>query len=183
MSILEKTISIVREAEHLVIGPWFRSRWRPLESTLDAVVHVPWFLIAGAQERLALFGFALVLVPIWWCILAVAILVAGTNSAAATHSFQGWIIAALLAAGSVIFRLPSRPIRLSRRLSQVSRLASHIRSLAEDEATIKLLQSSVATLDSAASQRITRINWLLGIFWAGLIWVALDYPRFHGQVN
>jgi hypothetical protein len=172
MSIFEETVSIVREAEHLVIGPRVKSRWKPVESTLDAVVHVPWFLMVGVQERLATFGFGLFLVPIWWGILAVIMWLTGGSSAGNLHSSNGWIVAGLMATGSVIFRLPSRSTRLGIRPPQVARLAAHIKSVAPDEATIKLLQSGVATLDSAASARITRINWLLGICWAGLVWAA-----------
>ncbi|QNK03466.1 hypothetical protein [Dyella telluris] len=172
MSIFEETVSIVREAEHLVIGPRVKSRWKPVESTLDAVVHVPWFLMVGFQERLATFGFGLFLVPIWWGILAVIMWLTGGGSAGNLHSSNGWIVAGLMATGSVIFRLPSRSTRLGIRPPQVARLAAHIKSVAPDEATIKLLQSGVATLDSAASARITRINWLLGICWAGLVWAA-----------
>ncbi|MGO4519009.1 hypothetical protein AB4076_00215 [Dyella sp. 2RAF44] len=172
MSVFEETVSIVREAEHLVIGPRVKSRWKPVEYTLDAVVHVPWFLMVGVQERLATFGFGLFLVPIWWGILAVIMWLTGGGSAGNLHSSNGWIVAGLMATGSLIFRLPSRSTRLGIRPSQVARLAAHIKSVAPDEATIKLLQSGVATLDSAASARITRINWLLGICWAGLVWAA-----------
>ncbi|PMQ06544.1 hypothetical protein DyAD56_03545 [Dyella sp. AD56] len=172
MSIFEETVSIVREAEHLVIGPRVKSRWKPVESTLDAVVHVPWFLMVGVQERLATFGFGLFLVPIWWGILAVIMWLTGGGSVGNLHTSNGWIVAGLMATGSVIFRLPSRSTRLGIRPPQVARLAAHIKSVAPDEATIKLLQSGVATLDSAASARITRINWLLGICWAGLVWAA-----------
>lgn len=172
MAIFEETVSIVREAEHLVIGPRVKSRWKPMESTLDAVVHVPWFLMVGVQERFATFGFGLFLVPIWWGILAIIMWFTGGGSAANLHSSNGWIVAGLMATGSVIFRLPSRSTRLGIRPPQVATLAAHIKSVASDEATIKLLQSGVATLDSAASARITRINWLLGICWAGLVWAA-----------
>lgn len=172
MAIFEEAVSIVREAEHLVIGPRVKSRWRPVESTLEAVVHVPWFLMVGVQERLATFGFGLFLVPIWWGILAIIMWLTGGGAAANLHSSNGWIVAGLMATGSVIFRLPSWSTRLGIRPPLVATLAAHIKSVAPDEATIKLLQSGVAALDSAASARITRINWLLGICWAGLVWAA-----------
>ncbi|MGO4702436.1 hypothetical protein [Dyella sp. 2RAB6] len=172
MGIFEETVSIVREAERLVIGPRVKSRWKSVETTLDAVVHVPWFLLVGVQERLATLGFGLFLVPVWWCILAAIIWVTGGGSPASFHSSDGWMVAGLMAAGSVIFRLPSRSTRLSIRPPQIASLAAHIHAIAADEATIKLLQSGVAALDSAANQRITRINWALGIGWAGLVWAA-----------
>jgi len=172
MSIFEDTVSIVREAERLVIGTRFRSRWRHVESTIDAIVHVPWFVLVGVQERLAMFGFALVLVPVWWCLIAALMWATGGGSAANFHSSQGWVVAALMATGSVLFRLPSRSTRLGIRPPQVAALATHIKSIAPDEATIKLLQAGVATLDAAATQRITRIQWLLGLCWAGLAWAT-----------
>jgi hypothetical protein len=172
MGIYEETVSIVREAERLVIGPRVKSRWASVETTLDAVVHVPWFLLAGVEERLATLGFGLFLVPVWWCILLAIMWVTGDRSPASFHSSDGWMVAGLMAAGSVIFRLPSRSIRLGIRPPQVASLAAHIHAIAADEATIKLLQSGVAALDSAAHQRITRINWALGIGWAGLVWAA-----------
>lgn len=172
MLIFEETVSIVRNAECLVIGPRIKSRWKSVEPTIDAVVHVPWFLLAGAREHLATFGFGLLLVPIWWCILVAIMWVTGGGSAANFHAPSGWVVAGLMATGSVLFPLPSRSARLSVRSQQVASLAEHIRSVAPDEATIRLLQSGVATLDSVASTRITRINWLLGICWAGLVWAA-----------
>lgn len=172
MSIFEETVSIVREAEHIVIGPRVKPRWKSAESTVDAVVHTPWFLLVGAQERFTTIVFGLFLVPVWWCILSALMLVTGAVSVTKVYSSNGWIVAGLMATGSVIFRLPSRSTRLSIRPLQVAQLAAYIKSIAPDEGTIKLLQSGVATLDSVASARITRINWLLGICWAGLVWAA-----------
>lgn len=172
MSIFEETVSIVRKAERIVIGPRVKSRWKSVEPTIDAVVHVPWFLLAGAREHLATFGFGLFLVPVWWCILVAIMWVAGGDSATNFHASDGWVVAGLMATGSVLFRLPSRSARMGVRPQQVASLAGHIRSVAPDEATIKLLQSGVAALDSVAITRITRINWLLGICWAGLVWTA-----------
>jgi hypothetical protein len=172
MSIFEEAVSIVREAECLVIGARLKPRWKPVEPTIDALVHVPWFLLAGARERLATFGIWLLLVPAWWCILIGIVWVTPGGPTASLHAPSGWVIAGLMATGSVLFPLPSRPGRLGVRSQQVASLAKHIRSVAPDEATIKLLQSGVAALGSVASTRITRINWLLGICWAGLVWVA-----------
>jgi hypothetical protein len=172
MSIFEETVSIVREAEYIVIGPRIKPRWKSAESTVDAVVHTPWFLLVGARERFTTFAFGLFLVPVWWCILSVIMWVTDGVSGPTLHSPNGWIVAGLMASGSVIFRLPSRSTRLSIRPLQVAQLATYIKSIAPDEVTIKLLQAGVATLDSAAGARITRINWLLGICWAGLVWAA-----------
>jgi len=172
MSIFEEAVSIVRKAERLVIGPRVKSRWESVEPTIDAVVHVPWFLLAGAREHLVTFGFGLFLVPVWWCILVAIMWVTGGGSAANLHASNSWVVAGLMATGSVLFGLPSRSARLGVRPQQVASLAEHIRSLAPDEGTIRLLQSGVAALDSAVNTRITRINWLLGICWAGLVWAA-----------
>lgn len=172
MSIFEETVSIVRKAERLVIGPRVKSRWASVEPTIDAVVHVPWFLLAGAREHIVTFGFGLFLVPVWWCILVAIMWVTGGGSAANLHASNSWIVAGLMATGSVLFGLPSRSSRLGVRPQQVASLAEHIRSLAPDESIIRLLQSGVAALDSAVNARITRINWLLGICWAGLVWAA-----------
>lgn len=171
MSIFEEAVSIVRKAECLVIEARLKSRWKSIEPTIDAVVHVPWFLLAGAREHLATFGFGLLLVPVWWCILVAIMWVTGGGSAN-LHAPSGWVVAGLMATGSVLFRLPSRSTRLGVRSQQVASLAEHIRSVAPDEATIRLLRSGVAALDSVVSTRIARINWLLGICWAGLVWAA-----------
>lgn len=172
MSIFEETVLVVREAERLVIGGRLKTRWRHAESALDAIVHVPWFILVGLQERLASFGFAVALVPVWWCILHALMWVTGSPSAADLRSSQEWIVAALLATGSVIFRLPSRSTRLGIRPPQIAQLASHIRSIASGEAPIKLLQSGVATMNAVWIQRITRISWMLGVYWGGLAWAA-----------
>lgn len=172
MSIFEETVSIVRKAELLVIGPRVKSRWKPIEPMIDAVVHVPWFLLGDIRVHLATFGFGLFLVPVWWCILVVIKWVTGGGSATNLHMSSSWVAAGLVATGSVLFRLPSRSAQLGIRPQQVTSLAAHIKSVAPDEATIKLLQSGVAALGSAASTQITRINWLLGICWAGLVWAA-----------
>lgn len=172
MSILEETVSIIREAERLVVGGRFKSRWKPVESTIDAFVHVPWFLLLGARQQLATFGFGLLLFPVWWCILLAVMWVTDEGAVANLQAPAGWIFSGLLATGSVLFPLPSRSARLGVRSQQVASLAEHIRSVAPDEATIKLLQSGLAALDSSVSTRISRINWLLGMCWAGLVWVA-----------
>jgi hypothetical protein len=182
MSIFEETVSLVGEAERLVIGGRLKSRWRHAESTLDAIVHVPWFILTGLQERLASFAFAAALVPVWWCILFAITLVPGGPSGADLRSSQGWIVAALLATGSVIFRLPSRSTRLGIRPPQIAQLAGHIRSIASGEASIKLLQSGVATLNAAWVQRITRIGWMLGVYWAGLVW-ATSHWIFETEIS
>lgn len=172
MTIFDEAVSIVREAECLVIGARLKPSWKSVEPMIDAVVQVPWFLLAGARERLATFGLGLLLVPAWWCILVAIVWVTPGGSAANLHAPSSWVIAGLMATGSLLFPLPSRSARLRVRSQQVVSLAEHIRSVAPDEATIKLLQSGVAALGSVASARITRINWLLGICWAGLVWVA-----------
>lgn len=172
MSIFDEAVSIAGKAECLVIGARLKPCWKSVEPTIDALVHVPWFLLEGARERLATFGFGLFLVPIWWCILVAILWVTGRGSVADLQSPSGWIIAGLMASSSVLSPLPSRPARLSVRSQHVASLAEHIRAVAPDEATIKLLQSWVAALDSVANTQITRINWLLGICWAGLVWVA-----------
>lgn len=172
MTIFEDTISIVREAEHLVIGARFKTRWRHVEPALDTIVRAPWFVLVGVQERLATFVFALFLVPAWWCLIAALMWATGGGSAVSLHTSQGWVIAGLMATGSVFFRLPSRSTRLGIRPPQIAALAAHIKSIAPDEATMKLLQTGVATLDAATTQRITRIQWLLGLCWAGLVWAT-----------
>ncbi len=172
MSIYEEAVSVVREAERLVIGGRLKTRWRHAESTLDAIVHVPWFILAGLQEKLASFAFAAVLVPVWWGILVAIMWATGDPSTADLRSSQGWIVAALLATGSVIFRLPSRSTRLGIRPPQIAQLASHIRSIASGEASIKLLQSGVAIMNAVWMQRITRIGWMLGVYWGGLVWAT-----------
>lgn len=172
MSIYEEAVSVVREAERLVIGGRLKTRWRHAESTLDAIVHVPWFILAGLQEKLASFAFAAVLVPVWWGILVAIMWATGDPSTADLRSSQGWIVAALLATGSVIFRLPSRSTRLGIRPPQIAQLASHIRSIASGEVSIKLLQSGVAIMNAVWMQRITRIGWMLGVYWGGLVWAT-----------
>lgn len=172
MSIFEETVSIVRRAEYLVIGPRIKSRWKSIEPMIDATLNVPWFLLVGAREYLTTFAFGLFLVPVWWCILVTLIWVTGQGSVANLHTSNGWVVASLMATGSILFRLPSRATRPGVRSEQVASLAAHIRSIAPDEATIKLLHAGVTALDSVASTRITRISWLLGICWAGLVWAA-----------
>lgn len=181
MSIYEEAVSVVREAERLVIGGRLKTRWRHAESTLDAIVHVPWFILAGLQEKLASFAFAAVLVPVWWGILVAIMWATGDPSTADLRSSQGWIVAALLATGSVIFRLPSRSTRLGIRPPQIAQLASHIRSIASGEASIKLLQSGVAIMNAVWMQRITRIGWMLGVYWGGLVW-ATSHWIFAAEV-
>ncbi|NYE30045.1 hypothetical protein HDE78_003013 [Rhodanobacter sp. K2T2] len=182
MSIFEETVSIIKTAERLVIGPRVKSRWASIESMIDAVVHVPWFLLIGIREHLATFGFGLFLVPVWWCILVAIMLVTGGNPAANLHASNGRVVAGLMAMGSVLFPLPSRSARLSARPQHVASLAAYIKSVAPDDASISLLQSGVAALDSVASMRITRINWLLGICWAGLVWAASQWV-FTAEVS
>ncbi|WP_266170164.1 hypothetical protein [Dyella subtropica] len=172
MSIFKETVSIVREAERLVIGTRIKTQWRHAESALDAIVHVPWFILVGLQEKIASFALALALIPAWWAVLFIVLLITSGSPAANLQSSQGWVVAALLAAGSVIFRLPSHFTHLGIRPKQTTQLAAHIRSIASDEATIKLLQSGISVMDAVNSQRITRINWILGVCWAGLVWAA-----------
>lgn len=182
MSIFEDAISIVREAEHLVIGTRIKSPWRRLEPTLDAIVHVPWFVLVGVQERFAMLGFALVLVPVWWCLIVALMWATGRGFEAANPS-QAWIVAALLAAGSVLFSLPSRSTGRGIRPAQVAALAKHIKAIATDEATLKLLQAGVAALDAAANHRITRIQWFLGLCWAGLAWATSHWVFATGVTD
>jgi hypothetical protein len=172
MSIYEDTASVIREAERLVIGSRLDTRWRHAKPTLDAIVHVPWFILAGLQERLASFALAAVLMPVWWCILLATTWLPGGPSGADLRSSHGLIVAALLATGSVIFRLPSHSTRFGIRPPQIAQLASHIRSIASGEASIKLLQSGVATMNAVWMQRITRIGWMLGVYWGGLVWAT-----------
>lgn len=172
MAIYEDTVSVIREAERLVIGGRLHMRWRHAESTLDAIVHVPWFILAGLQERLASFFLVAVLVPVWWCVLFAITWLPEGPSGADLRSSHGLIVAALLATGSVIFRLPSRSTRLGIRPPQIAQLASHIRSTAPGKESLALLQSGVAIMNATSVQRVTRIGWMLGVYWAGLIWAA-----------
>jgi hypothetical protein len=181
MSIFEEAVSVIREAERLVIGGRLKTRWRHAESTLDALVHAPWFILAGLQERLASFVFAVAIVPVWWGILVAIMWTTGGPPAVDLPSSQGWIVATLLATGSVMFRLPSRATSLGIRPPQIAQLASHIRSIASGEASIKLLQSGVATLTAVWMQQITRISWMLGVYWGGLVW-ATSHWIFETEV-
>jgi len=172
MSIFEDAVAVVREAERFVLGTKIHNVWRPLESTVDAVVHVVMFIVVGFQRRFQGFIFGLVLIPVWRGILWMLASIINRISGAPHSPEPGWIVAAVLAAGSIIFALPSRTACAGVLPSHIEKLAAHIQLKAPDEGRLKSLQSGVAVIDAVGAQRITRMNWFLGLCWAGLIWVT-----------
>lgn len=175
MSIFEQAVSVVRQAERIVIGSSLKSTHKHVVTAMDVLLHVPCFIVIGAQLRIAALAFGAFMIPVWWCVISVLMWATDKDGAPHLSANQSWVMAAIFAAGSVLFRLPSRSMRNGVSALHIDKLTAFIRELADDKATLELIQKGVATLDTAGLQRMTRINWLLGLYWGGLVWATAHW--------
>lgn len=172
MFVFEQAVSVITEAERVVIGSPLRATNKTLSMVLDALLHVPMFIIGGLQLRMTALFFGAVMMPVWWVLITLAMWVFGDAHTQVFLMHQGWIVAGVLATSSILFPLPSRSTQHGVISSQVDAVAAHILSIAADKATIELIQKGVASIDATGTQRITRLNWFLGLFWGGLGWAT-----------
>jgi hypothetical protein len=174
MSIFKMTISLIREAESLVLGRKFNPRWRWARVIIDDVLHVPWFMFAGMHVMLSAIRRALVLIPIWWCVLYLSALMSG-GDAATLHSGISWLVAALLALGSMLFSLPSSTTARGVQDHHISELTRYLESVAPDEHTSILLQACMEKIETAGTYRLSIFGWALGLYWAALLWLLSNW--------
>jgi hypothetical protein len=171
MSTFEDVVSILRTAERLVIGADASSRWKPLNPVIDSVLRLPWFILAGMTARFRSLLFALALLPVWWLICQGLIKFSQSSGHAEPTAAATWWLAALFALGSLLFRIPSRVLFSSLSATQIDELAAYIRGVASKGSSTKHLQSAMDPAINLLKQRASRTEWLLGAYWAVLLWV------------
>lgn len=170
MSVLQDTIIFIREAEQLVIGQTFKPAGRVAQDLVDALLHVPWFVISGMQGLLYALVRSVLLILVWWLLLY---LISLTSKGSAPISTAGLFYGAgVLCAGSILLGLPSTLIARLVREENVSKLANHIVS---SGSSTKLLRDGVDRVEAAGQQRVSAIGWGLGLIWALLFWVASNW--------
>lgn len=172
--VLSDTLALMREAERIVIGRTFKPRQRFVIELVDALVHAPWFVLAGMQGLLYTLARAAYLILAWWAILAITTWLSKSESGGASTAglFYG---AMFLTVGSILLGLPSGLLAQFVRDEHVSKLATYIAMSSPDEASAKVLRAGVERMEAAGRQRILGIGWLLGFIWALLIWVATNW--------
>lgn len=178
MSTFEDVVSILRTAERLISGADASSRWKPLNPVIDAVLRLPWFILAGMTARFRSLLFALALLPIWWLLWQGLIKFSQSPGQAAPTASETWWLAALFALGSLLFRVPSRMLFSSLRVSQIDDLAAYIREVASRGSSTKHLKSAMSPAINLLNQRASRMEWLLGVYWAVLLWAWSKWSFF-----
>lgn len=173
MSVFKDAIAVTRQAEVLVIGRTFRPDSRIVLEFADAMLHTPWFLLAGAQGLLYTLGRGAALSVVWCLILKGITFI--SNDASGTPLSSLIIGAMVLSGGSILFGLPSGLVARSVNDEHVSRLAAFITLKSSSELQSRALRDGVEKIDAMAQQRLSAITWVLGLLWAFLVWVASNW--------
>lgn len=178
MTTLEKSLSILRRAEELVIGRTFDIAPSFRRDVLDMLFHGPWFVISG---------FRVIVIVVLRCLAAtigMSLLLAIVSLATDGHvrSWQGlWWAALVLGVGAVLLGLPSRIDARSLDQSNIKKLADLISSQAANLAAGRVLREGVDAIQAITLRRMVIVRWVLGLFWASLIWVTSQWV-FGGGV-
>jgi hypothetical protein len=129
---------------------------------VDALLHVPWFVMAGMQGLLYTIVRGLMLMVVWGLVLY---FISWFSAKGETEiSVVGLVFGAgFLSVGSILLGLPSSLIARLVREENVSKLASYISTSGSRGTSAKLLQDGVARVEAAGQQRISGIGWGLGL--------------------
>ena len=171
MSILKDSVSVIREAERLVTGLPFGTNESLTGTVVDTLIRAPMFVFTGLRERAAAFLFGIGMIPVWWCVLWLLVWIT-SGGAESPHGASSWVMATLFASATVLFRLPSQAGQAGIHQRNVDALVRHLATIASDTRTLEGLQAGISAFDTATGLRLARLNWMLGLTWAGLVWAT-----------
>lgn len=173
-SVLDRTTDILRYAEHLLIN---RSKVQTPEARalMDSVWHVPGFLFLGIGLNARRVGLTVILVPVWWLIFSAVALFDSSLHRSAAGSGGLWWPAAMMAMGTMVFRLPAGGALDGVRRSAVLLLAVFIRNRCPIEEGLVGVKATIAALQPLAAARNARLQAFIGLVWGGLTWWVVTW--------
>ncbi|MGH8159695.1 MAG: hypothetical protein ACREPQ_16375 [Rhodanobacter sp.] len=164
-SALGRARKFLKEAEIVI------SDIRQVDAFFNSVFHwlvgTPWFLMRGLVVLLMPLGIAFTI-----AFGVVAFLKYGEASTSPQNDQIAWYFGMIIGAGLVAFNVPSRSSTTGVKDKQVQILAESLRSMSVAE--VSTLQASCNLFKASVEERIRRLNWMLGILWAGITWYGTN---------
>lgn len=170
--VFDRAADTLRYAEHLLVK---RVKVQSPEAlvVMDSVWHVPGFLFLGLGLNAKRLGLTALMVPVWWLIFSA---IALFDTALGRPSPGGlWWPAALMAMGTMVFRLPAGGALDGVRRSAVLLLALFVRNRCPTEEGVAGVKSVIAALQPLAAARNARLQAVIGLLWGGLTWWVLTW--------
>lgn len=170
-SILDRTVQVLQYTEFLISNR-SRIRWKKAEVIVDSLWHGPSFVMTGLAEKLQLLKIWFVLTIVWWAAMVGMAFV--TSGSLGGWAQAGWG-AAVMATACLIFRIPSVSTLHGVRRSSVILLASTIREICPDDASLSALKDNLSSLSEVSDKQALRIQTVLGLYWAALVWFVVTW--------
>ncbi|UPG92670.1 hypothetical protein [Luteibacter aegosomatissinici] len=170
--VFDRASDTLRYAEHLLVK---RVKVHSSEAlvVMDSVWHVPGFLFLGLGLNTKRLVLTALMVPVWWLIFSA---IALFDSALGHPSPGGlWWPAALMAMGTMVFRLPAGGALDGVKRTAVLLLAIFVRDRCPTEEGLVGVKSAIAALQPLAIARNARLQAVVGLLWGGLTWWVLTW--------
>ena len=161
MEIFERARKAVYQAEHIVLNGIPPVHWSWLQKCIDVVFVGPWFTFTGVKlyfKRLAVMA----------CITGLFYLFMhffGNARDANLFWPSVWMASMVLT-----FGLPSVAGTSGTKAESVRKVADSPAFSASNTADLQALKDGVELIRKQSLERVTRINWVLGIAWAAIFW-------------
>ena len=170
--ILERASDTLRYAEHLLVKR-VKVHSPKVLVVIDSVWHVPGFVFLGLGLNAKRLALTALMVPIWWVIFSAIALFDGALGYPSPGGL--WWPAALIAMGTMVFRLPAGGALDGVRRSAVLLLGVFVRDRCPTEEGLAGLKSAIAALQPLATARNARLQAVVGLLWGGLTWWVLTW--------
>lgn len=161
METFDRAKKVVYDAEHIVIRAIPPSRRTWLQNFIDVVFVGPWFTATGARlytKRVFIMacitGFFYVLMSVF------------SNTANANVFWPAVLMASVVGT----FGLPSVAGTSGTLQKRIAKVADSLATLVNNEIELEMVKDGVDLIRSQSLERVTRINWVLGIAWAAIFW-------------
>jgi len=161
MEIFEQARKAVYGAEHIALDGIPTVRWIWLQKCIDVVAVGPWFTFTGVKlyfKRLIVMA----------CITGLFYLSMHFFSNA-RNANMFWP-AVWMASMVLTFGLPSVAGTSGVKTERVTKVANSLASLVSNDIELQSIKEGVDLIRKLSLERVTRINWALGIAWAAIFW-------------
>lgn len=161
MDIFERSRQLVYDAEHIVLGgkpPVSRNR---LHRCIDVVLVGPWFVLVGVQQNLKRLAVMACIAGLFYALMRVF----GPNQNVSVFWPAVWMASMVLT-----FGLPSIAGTSGVKTERVGSVARCLEAMAPNLVEMQRVKEGVDLIRKQSLERITRVNWALGIAWAAVCW-------------
>jgi hypothetical protein len=161
MEIFEQSQKAVYQAEHIVLDGIPPVRWSWLQKCIDVVFVGPWFTFTGVKlyfKRLIVMA----------CITGLFYLFMHFFNN--TRNANLFWPAVWMASMVLTFGLPSVAGTSGAKTERIKKVADALDCLVSNHIELQAIKDGVDLIRKQSLERVTRINWVLGIAWASIFW-------------